>query len=658
MRMMEINIESILERIRDVSIGVVGDFCLDAYKFLDFSASETSIETGLPTKPVRDFRFSLGGAGNVAANLASLGVGRDSCEGGVYAIGVIGDDAYGREMELLMQKSGIDTRHLYVQPDLWDTHVYMKMYDGDEEVERFDFGLFNIQQEETRSKLIDALKMVTPTFDALIINQQLAKGLHTEEFRRELSDIIRQNPGTIFITDSRNYNCDFKGTIRKLNDKEAAALCFPGKDDVHLEKKETVNFMATELYSRWGKPVILTRGDCGCLVCTGEGIHEIPGLHITSRIDIVGAGDSMLAGLTAALAAGEYPHIAAMFGNFTAGVTVQKLRQTGTAVPEEIRSIGTDPDFRYNPEIAAAPRNADYLQKSDGSGDSEIEIIENPPFRNTDNPSRRYTHAIFDHDGTISVLRQGWEHVMESTMMEIILDKHFKTAGDKEYQRINGIVREFIEKTTGIQTLSQMRSLVQLVKECGYAERVRNEHEYKSIYNERLMEMVDERIRNFQSGEQNIADYTIKKAVDFLQMLRNRGLMLYLASGTDQSDVEREARLLGYSDMFNGGIYGAVGRVEHEPKKVVLQQIISDIQKKGKAEAAGSCNILTFGDGPVELRETRKRGGFAIGVASDEIRRHGFNQKKRERLVLAGAHLIIPDFSQMDILESYLFGGG
>ena len=59
---------------RDVRIGILGDFCLDAYLLIDPAASEASVETGLSTRPVRTQRYSLGGAGNVASNLLAMGV--------------------------------------------------------------------------------------------------------------------------------------------------------------------------------------------------------------------------------------------------------------------------------------------------------------------------------------------------------------------------------------------------------------------------------------------------------------------------------------------------------------------------------------------------------------------------------------------------------
>jgi len=66
--------------------------------------------------------------------------------------------------------------------------------------------------------------------------------------------------------------------------------------------------------------------------------------------------------------------------------------------------------------------------------------------------------------------------------------------------------------------------------------------------------------------------------------------------------------------------------------------------------------LCCFGDGPVELRETRKQGGIAVGVASDEVRRFGLNMEKRTRLVKAGADVIVPDFSQASALSTFLFG--
>ena len=86
-----------------------------------------------------------------------------------------------------------------------------------------------------------------------------------------------------------------------------------------------------------------------------------------------------------------------------------------------------------------------------------------------------------------------------------------------------------------------------------------------------------------------------------------------------------------------------------EAKRIVLERIMSDIGEDAHNR------ILTFGDGPVEIRETHKRGGYTVGVASNEIRRHGLDVRKRRRLIEAGADLVIPDFCQVESLMQVLF---
>jgi phosphoglycolate phosphatase-like HAD superfamily hydrolase len=160
---------------------------------------------------------------------------------------------------------------------------------------------------------------------------------------------------------------------------------------------------------------------------------------------------------------------------------------------------------------------------------------------------------------------------------------------------------------------------------------------------------VSGRIEKLVRGELNVDDYTIKGAVPFLEMLHERGVTLYLASGTDGDDVVKEAEALGYAGLFNGGIHGAVGDVSKYSKKLVISKILSDNGLKGP-------ELACFGDGPVEIRECRNHDGIAVGIASDEIRRHGLNARKRTRLIKAGAHVVAPDFSQPDVLMKILFG--
>jgi len=137
-------------------------------------------------------------------------------------------------------------------------------------------------------------------------------------------------------------------------------------------------------------------------------------------------------------------------------------------------------------------------------------------------------------------------------------------------------------------------------------------------------------------------------ALLLLKALHAAGVELTLASGSDEADVVAEAKALGHAALFEGRIHGAVGDLKIEAKKIVLERILSEI---GSLRAG---MFVTFGDGPVEMRETKRRGGYAIGVATDELRRFGWNWSKRARLIRAGADLVVPDFSRWKTLLELL----
>ena len=625
-------LKEVLEKIRSGKIAIIGDFCLDAYWFVDNSKSEISIETGRPTEPVRVQKYSLGGAGNVANNLTSMKIND------IRAFGVVGNDPFGAEMISIMKKAGINTKNMLIQYEDWSTHVYIKPHIGENEQNRIDFGNFNRLSDETADRLMHNLKEELDKVDLVIINQQVLSGIHTEYFRMKLMEVINSFPDKIFIADSRNYTDHYNGAYRKMNDSEAVRLCGITKEPGEAVSYAEVISAAEQLYERYRKPIFITRGSRGSVVTDDKGISEISSLMIISRTDTVGAGDSYLAGVAAALAAGYSLETAGELGTFTAGVTVQKLFQTGTASPEEILAVGSDPDYIYQPEVAGDIRKARYFNNS------EIEIINKIP------SDLRIRHAIFDNDGTISTLREGWEHIMAPMMIKAILGEKYHEADESVYEKVKSAVDQLIDQTTGVQTLRQMQILAGLVAEFGFVseDQILNEFGYKEIYNNDLMAMVRVREEKLHKGQLSVEDLTLKNAVSFLKTLYGKGIRLYLTSGTDEEDVKHEAAVLGYDSLFEGRIFGATGDVNKEAKKMVLDRILDSL---GESEAA---SIATFGDGPVEIRETHKRGGFAAGIASNEVRRYGLNLKKRTRLIKAGADIIVPDFSQHELLFDLL----
>jgi rfaE bifunctional protein kinase chain/domain len=627
-------LKKILNDISSVKIAVLGDFCLDAYWFVDEAMSEISVETNQATRPVRTQRYSLGGAGNVTNNIAAMGI-KD-----IRAFGVIGTDPFGAEMVRIMKATGINADNLLIQEDEWYTHTYAKPYIDDLELNRVDFGNYNVLSTETADRLIASLVKVVPEVDVIIINQQVPSGIHIDYFKKRLVEVVKQFPAKLFIVDSRNFNDYYDGTLRKMNDTEAARLCGLNKKPDEVVLYSEIVASAKTLFERFKKPLFITRGSKGSLTIDQSGISEIPGLLIMAKVDTVGAGDSYLAGAASALAAGYPMKTAAELGALVAGVTVQKLFTTGTATPEEIMHLGKESDFIYHHELAEELRMAKYLDNT------EIEIVEQSILTKDIYPK----HAIFDHDGTISTLREGWEEIMAPMMIKAILGKNYKDADDALYHKVETRVAEFIDKTSGIQTLVQMQGLIALVKEFGIVpeNEILDIFGYKKIYNDELLLMVKEREKKLQHGELALEDFTIKNAFPFLTRLYQAGVKLYLASGTDEEDVKSEAKALGYEYLFEGRIYGAVGDINKEAKKIVLDRILDSI---GTSESG---QIVTFGDGPVEIRETHKRNGITVGMATNEQRRYGLNTHKRTRLIKAGADIIISDFSQMDQLLGLL----
>jgi phosphoglycolate phosphatase-like HAD superfamily hydrolase len=250
-------------------------------------------------------------------------------------------------------------------------------------------------------------------------------------------------------------------------------------------------------------------------------------------------------------------------------------------------------------------------------------------------------HALFDFDGTISLIREGWQQVMISMMVEVLL----ATPGAEDEVTLNQIVTDFVTRLTGKQTIYQM---IQLAKEVEQRNgRPKEPLVYKHIYLNRLWERIKERVVGLKRNQITPSEMMVPGAVDMLTTLRQQNVTCYLASGTDETYVIEEAQALEVAAYFNGGIYGAQDDYKTFSKKMVINQILRQHQLSGP-------ELVTFGDGYVEIENTAAVGGLAIGVASNEAERRGIDTWKRQRLIEAGANVIIPDFREHEALLQYL----
>jgi len=269
--------------------------------------------------------------------------------------------------------------------------------------------------------------------------------------------------------------------------------------------------------------------------------------------------------------------------------------------------------------------------------DTEIEII------HPELPRGLVHSVLFDFDGTISLIREGWQQVMIPMMVEILSE-----LGSGETEReLAVIVTEYVDRLTGKQTIYQMIELCNQIEARGATPL--DPLAYKRMYLDRLWKRIEGRVVGLKAGQIEPAEMVVPDAFEILENLRERGVTCYLASGTDQPYVLDEAEALGVTPYFDGRIFGALDEYKRFSKAQVIQGILDTHGLQGS-------QLLAFGDGFVEIEEAKRVGGIAVGVASDEVRRRGINDWKRERLVQAGADVIVPDFREQQVLLDFLFG--
>jgi phosphoglycolate phosphatase len=251
--------------------------------------------------------------------------------------------------------------------------------------------------------------------------------------------------------------------------------------------------------------------------------------------------------------------------------------------------------------------------------------------------------VLFDFDGSLSLIRTGWMQVMVPMMVEILAELH---SGETE-DRLRAEVEEFVWRLTGEETIYQMIELARQVALRGGTPL--DPLLYKKRYLDRLSDVIRCRLEELRRGECPPDKYLVPGSRALLESLRERGLRLYLASGTDEVYMKEEAKLLDVARYFDGGVYGALDDYRSFSKRILVQRILGLPGMEG-TQLAG------FGDGFVEIEEVKRVGGVAIGVATDEPRCEKVDPWKRRRLIGAGADYIIPNYLCSDTLLARVFG--
>ncbi len=250
-------------------------------------------------------------------------------------------------------------------------------------------------------------------------------------------------------------------------------------------------------------------------------------------------------------------------------------------------------------------------------------------------------YAIFDFDGTISLIREGWQPIMyEYFTQELLKCPEMRDKGTAEK-----IVMDFVDYLTGKQTIFQCIHLHdEIIKYGGIP---KEPLEYKIEYLRRLNEHIKMRIDDLKNGG-DPSPYMVPGVVDFLEKLKNEGIDCYLTSGTDEIDVLKEAELLNVAHYFKE-IHGAR---DDNSTMCSKEQVINDLIKNKSLEGS---DLITFGDGYVEIEIAKNIDSYAVAVATNEEDKDtSINVWKRSRLLKAGADCVIPDFSDSHRLLDFM----
>jgi len=239
--------------------------------------------------------------------------------------------------------------------------------------------------------------------------------------------------------------------------------------------------------------------------------------------------------------------------------------------------------------------------------------------------------VLFDFDGTLSLVRTGWMGVMVPMMVEVLAE--LKTGESEDDLRL--VVEDFVWRLTGQETVYQMIELAGQVKQRGGTPL--DPLVYKRRYLDRLSAVIGGRVEALRERRCPPDRFLVPGARALLEALRDRGLQLYLASGTDEVYMKEEAALLDVTRYFEGGVYGALDDIRAFSKRMIVQRILA-------LPGVDGTHLIGFGDGYVEIEEVKRAGGIAVGAATDEPECRVPDPWKRQRLIGVGADYIVPNY--------------
>lgn len=320
-------------------IAIVGDFSLDRYMEIDPARTEISIETGLPVHNVLNVRGQPGSAGTILNNLVALGVKT------VWPVGFCGKDGEGYELQHALRARGpsVPLDH-FVATDQRRTFTYCKpllIHPGrpPEELSRLDTKNWSPTPEAIEDRIIDSIQRLAGKVDAIIVMDQVdvaETGVVTQRVLSALGELSREQPDLLILADSRRGVKGWPPLTFKMNASELAAMTGGSAKSSPVE----LGVMALEVARANQRNLFVTLAERGIIAVTPDGRTEhLPSFPVRGPIDVVGAGDSVTANLTAALAAGADLREAIQLASAAASIVLHQLGTTGTAGIDQMQEL-------------------------------------------------------------------------------------------------------------------------------------------------------------------------------------------------------------------------------------------------------------------------------------------------------------------------------
>lgn len=311
------------------SILVIGDMVADIY--LDGRISRISREAPVLVLEQAGEKVVAGGAANVVNNIATLG-------GKVHAVGLVGRDKSADGLRAILAKNGADVRGLIAdasRPTISKTRIIAGgRATVSQQIVRIDRESKAPMAPTIEAELSAYIKSILPTVEGVVISDY-GSGTVTEGLQALLIDYCRAHD-IPSIVDSRYAVRRFRGIgYVKQNDAEIAAAM--GRE---LVTTEDIVAAAEELRQELAaKGVLVTRGELGMVLVEHGAVHEIPVSDKSEVFDVSGAGDTCVAAVILALAAGIAPATAARLSNIASGIAVRKLGTSTVSVRELAEAI-------------------------------------------------------------------------------------------------------------------------------------------------------------------------------------------------------------------------------------------------------------------------------------------------------------------------------